>query len=152
MATTFKLQPLVDLAQQQNEAATKKFGQLNQQQQAAQAKLDMLQQYRRDYQDRFQSAAQNGMDQTDMRNFQDFLYRLDEAIRQQRALLEQIQQSVQAGRTELVNAQRKVKSFDALAQRHIEAEKKLENKLEQRTQDEFNARHAAYRMMQNNQD
>ncbi|MEW6563038.1 MAG: flagellar export protein FliJ [Pseudomonadota bacterium] len=152
MATTFKLQPLVDLAAQQNDAATKKFGQLNQQQQAAQAKLEMLQQYRRDYQERFQNAVQNGMDQTDMRNFQDFLYRLDEAIRQQRALLEQIKVAVQSGRTELMEAQRKVKSFDTLAQRHQEAEKAKENKLEQRAQDEFNGRLAAYRMMQQNQE
>ena len=86
MTKTFSLQPLVQLAQQKNDAATKKFGQLNKQQQAAQAKLDTLLQYRKDYQTRFQEAVQNGMNQSDLRNFQGFIQRLDEAIAQQRSI------------------------------------------------------------------
>ncbi|CAG0938459.1 Flagellar FliJ protein [Gallionellaceae bacterium] len=142
MTKTFSLQPLVHLAQQKNDAATKKFGQLNKQQQAAQAKLDTLLQYRKDYQTRFQDAVQNGMNQSDLRNFQGFIQRLDEAIAQQRSINEQMLNSVQAGRSELQDTQRKMKSFDTLAQRHIENEKKLEAKSEQRLQDEHTGRHA----------
>lgn len=142
MTKTFSLQPLVHLAQQKNDAATKKFGQLNKQQQAAQAKLDTLLQYRKDYQTRFQEAVQNGMNQSDLRNFQGFIQRLDEAIAQQRSINEQMLNSVQAGRNELQDTQRKMKSFDTLAQRHMENEKKLEAKSEQRLQDEHTGRHA----------
>ena len=142
MTKTFSLQPLVHLAQQKNDAATKKFGQLNKQQQAAQAKLDTLLQYRKDYQTRFQEAVQNGMNQSDLRNFQGFIQRLDEAISQQRSINEQMLNSVQAGRNELQDTQRKMKSFDTLAQRHMENEKKLEAKSEQRLQDEHTGRHA----------
>ena len=142
MTKTFSLQPLVHLAQQKNDAATKKFGQLNKQQQAAQAKLDTLLQYRKDYQARFQDAVQNGMNQSDLRNFQGFIQRLDEAIAQQRSINEQMLNSVQAGRNELQDTQRKMKSFDTLAQRHMENEKKLEAKSEQRLQDEHTGRHA----------
>ena len=78
MIKPYSLQPLVHLAQQKNEAATRKFGQLNQQQQAAQTKLDALLQYRKDYQTRFQEAVQNGMNQSDLRNFQNFIQRLRE--------------------------------------------------------------------------
>ena len=136
MVKKFSLQPLVQLAQQQNEAATRKFGQLNQQQQAAQAKLDTLLQYRKDYQTRFQEAEQNGMSQSDLRNFQGFMLRLDEAIAQQRKANEQANNLLQAGRNELKEAQRKMKSFDTLAQRHAESEMKLTAKREQRLQDE----------------
>jgi flagellar protein FliJ len=142
MTKKFSLQPLLHLAQQKNEAATKKLGQLNQQQQAAQTKLDALLQYRKEYQARFQEATQNGMNQSDLRNFQGFIQRLDEAIAQQRSINEQMRDSVQAGREELQEAQRKMKSFDTLAQRHLESERKLAAKSEQRIQDEHNGRSA----------
>ena len=142
MIKPFSLQPLVHLAQQKNDAATKKFGQLNQQQQAAQAKLDTLLQYRKDYQTRFQEAVQNGMSQSDLRNFQNFIQRLDEAIAQQRNANEHALSSVQTGRNELQDTQRKMKSFDTLEQRHLESEKKLAAKTEQRQQDEHTGRNA----------
>ena len=143
MIKPFSLQPLVHLAQQKNDAATKRFGQLNQQQQAAQTKLDTLLQYRKDYQTRFQEAAQNGMSQSDLRNFQNFIQRLDEAIAQQRNANEQALNSVQKGRNDLQDTQRKMKSFDTLEQRHLENEKKLAAKSEQRQQDEHTGRFAA---------
>src|SRR5487761_2079708 len=132
----FSLQPLVHLAQQKNDAATKKLGQLNQQHQTAQEKLDALQQYRRDYQVKFQEEAKNGMAPADMKNFQDFIGRLDQAIQQQTAVIEKTKAGVQTGRSELMDATRKMKSFDTLAQRHVDAEKKQEAKSEQRIQDE----------------
>ena len=147
MIKPFSLQPLVHLAQQKNDAATKKLGQLTQQHQTAQEKLDALQQYRKDYQLKFQEEAKKGMAPTDMKNFQDFIGRLDQAIKQQTAVIEKTKAGVQTGRHELMDTTRKMKSFDTLAQRHFEAEKKLEAKSEQRLQDEqtgqFVARKAA---------
>lgn len=145
MIKPFSLQPLVHLAQQKNDAATKKLGQLNQQQQTAQQKLDALLQYRKDYQLKFQEEAKNGMAPADMKNFQDFIGRLDQAIQQQTSVIEKANVGVQTGRNELMDTTRKMKSFDTLAQRHIEAEKKLEAKSEQRIQDEHTGRFAAYR-------
>ena len=140
MAKTFSLQPLVLLAQKQNEAAIRKFGQLNLQQQAAQAKLETLQQYRKDYQEKLQQAEQNGISQSELRNFQNFILRLDEAILQQRVKNEQALNLLQLGRSELQEAQRKMKSFDTLAERHIQSELKLAAKSEQRLQDEHTGR------------
>lgn len=145
MIKPFSLQPLVHLAQQKNDAATKRLGQLNQQQQTAQQKLDALLQYRKDYQLKFQEEAKNGMAPADMKNFQDFIGRLDQAIQQQTAVAEKAKAGVQTGRNELMDTTRKMKSFDTLAQRHVEAEKKLEAKSEQRIQDEHTGRFAAYR-------
>lgn len=146
MTTQFPLQPLVQLSKQKNDAATRKLGQLNQQHQSAQRKLETLLQFRKDYQDQFQEAARNGMNHHDLRNFQDFIKRLDEAITQQHALIEQSKRSVQSGRNELSETQRRMKSFDTLAQRHVEAEKKLEAKAEQKMQDEHTGRFVAYKI------
>jgi flagellar FliJ protein len=147
MSKIFSMQPLVHLAHQQNEDASRKFGQLIQQQQAAQTKLSTLEQYREDYQMRLQQDIQNGINQINLRNFQNFIRRLDEAVTQQRNVLEQFSRAMQTGRSELENAQRKMRSFDTLAQRHIEKERKLEGKLEQRQQDEHTGRHSARKVM-----
>lgn len=145
MSKHFSLQPLIQLAQQKNDAATKRLGQLNHQHLSAQARLDALQQFRKDYQLRFQEAARNGMSSDDLKNYQDFIARLDQALKQQFAAIETAKASVQFGRTELMDTTRKMKSFDALAQRHAAAEKIRETKTEQRMQDEHSGRFAAYR-------
>jgi flagellar FliJ protein len=152
MIKPFSLQPLVHLAQQRNDAATKKLGQLNQQHQTAQQKLDALQQYRKDYQLKFQEEAKAGMSPVDMKNFQDFIGRLDQAIQQQTSVIEKTKAGVQTGRNELMDTTRKMKSFDTLAQRHVAAEKKLEAKSEQKIQDEHTGRLAAYRTAEKNGD
>jgi flagellar protein FliJ len=143
MHKNFPLQPLVNLAQQKNDAAAKKLGQLNQQQQAAQAKLDTLLRYLDDYRARFQKAALSGMDKSELQNFQEFINRLDEAIAQQRIVIEKTNHSVQAGIDELHNTKRTMKSFDTLSQRHFASEKKVEEKAEQRMQDEHAGHFAA---------
>ncbi len=145
MSKPFTLQSLLHLAQQKNDAAAKKLGLLNQQEQTAQAKLAALLQYRRDYQLKFEEAARIGMSPADMRNFQDFIARLDHAIAQQQGAIEKAKAGVQAGRNELMDATRKMKSFDTLAQRHHDSEKKREARNEQRQQDEISGRLTAYR-------
>jgi flagellar FliJ protein len=146
MTRPYPLQPLVQLAKQRNDAATRKLGLLNQQQQSAQSKLETLLQFRKDYQNQFQEAERHGMSLQDLRNFQDFIKRLDEAVAQQQAVIEQARISVQSGRNELSETQRRMKSFDTLAQRHVEAELKLEAKAEQKMQDEHTGRLVAYKM------
>ena len=146
MIKPFSLQPLMNLAQHQNDSATRKLGQLNQQQQSSQQKLDILLEYRKDYQTRLQEATQSSMNPVDLRNFQQFINKLDEAISQQLKAVEQSKISTQAGRGEFNTTQRKLKSFDTLQQRHIETQNKVAGKAEQKALDEHSSRLAAYRM------
>lgn len=146
MTKPFSLQPLMKLAQHQNDSATRKLGLLNKQQQGAQQNLDTLMGYRKDYQARLQEATQSGMSQADLRNFQHFIDKLDEAIGQQIKQVEQSRASTQAGRNEFDATQRKLKSFDTLQQRHIEEQKKAAGKSEQKMLDEHTGRMAAYKM------
>ncbi|MDD2721907.1 MAG: flagellar export protein FliJ [Gallionella sp.] len=142
----FKLQPLLNLAQKENDTATRKLGQLNRQQHETQNKLEMLLQYRKDYQDRLQNATQQGMDPALMRNFQEFINKLDAAIAQQRKAVEQSELTTQMGRCEFTSTQRKLKSFDTLQQRHVQEQVKAEAKQEQRAMDEHTGRFVAYKM------
>jgi flagellar FliJ protein len=145
MTKPFSLQPLIGLAQHQNDAATRKLGQLNKQQQSAQSKLEMLRQYRRDYQVRLQESTQNGINPAELRNFQEFINKLDEAISQQLKQVAHSKASTQAGRSEFDTTQRKLKSFDTLKQRYTETQRIAANKFEQTALDEHTSRTASYK-------
>lgn len=147
MTKPFHLQPLLNLAQMNTESATRKLGQLNKQQHDSEAQLDMLLQYRRDYQERLQASSQQSMDPVMLRNFQEFINKLDTAIAQQRRIVEQSKLSTQMGRGDFTSSQRKLKSFDTLQQRHVETQNKLEAKREQRASDEHTGRSAAYKLL-----
>ena len=145
MDKPFSLQPLMNLSRQQNEAATRRLGQLNHQQHDAQSKLEMLQQYRQDYQNRLQQATQSGMDPAELRNFQEFINKLDTAIAQQYKAVNASKASTQVGRSEFDTTLRKLKSFDTLQQRHFLEQRKLADKSEQKAQDEHTSTVAAHK-------
>jgi flagellar FliJ protein len=140
MTKPFSLQPLIGLALHQNDAATRKLGQLNKQQQSAQGKLEMLRQYRKNYQERLQTSTQSGINPTE-----EFINKLDEAISQQLKLVAHSTTSTQVGRSEFDTTQRKLKSFDTLKQRHTEIQKLAADKLEQTIMDEHTSRTASYK-------
>lgn len=143
MQKDFRLKPLLNLAQQRNDAAAKILGQLNQQHQSATDKLNLLIKYKQDYEARFQILMRNGLDKAALRNFQNFINRLDEAIAQQRELINQSILSVQAGRAEWLDARRQMQSFEMLEQRHEADIHKRAEKAEQKLHDEYAGRFAA---------
>ena len=146
MTKPFSLTPLLNLAEHDNESAIRKLGQLNQLQQSAQQKLETLLDFRRDYQAQMQQGVQEGMSPVELRNFQQFIYKLDEAIAQQRKQLEKSQASTQLGRDEFNATQRKLKSLDTLRQRHIEKQKKIAEQAEQKALDEHTGQSTARKM------
>lgn len=147
MTQPFTLQPLMNLAQNQSETATRKLGQLNRKEMDAQSKLETLQHYRRDYQTRLQEATQQGMSPNELRNFQEFINKLDAAIAQQIQAVQQSKVSTQQGRNEFTDTQRKLKSFDTLLQRHVEVQNQMAAKTEQKNLDEHTGRYVAYKML-----
>ena len=147
MTKPFSLQPLMDLAEHQNDSATRKLGQLNKLQQVAQQKLETLLQYRSDYQTRLQESSRNGMNPDEIRNFREFIHKIDEAITQQLQAVEQSKASTQVGRGEFDTTRRKLKSFGMLQQRHIETQNKIAEKSEQKALDEHTGRFTARKML-----
>lgn len=72
-----------------------------------------------------------------LRDFQLFLGKLEVAIRQQAEEVGLCKKRWEDGRHEWQAKQRKLKAFDTLSQRHLSRERKREDKLEQREQDEL---------------
>lgn len=140
MTKPFALQPILELMQSRTDDATRRLAVLIAAERDAKSKLEMLQQYRDEYAARFRSAAQNGLGQREWRNYQEFLDRLDEAIGHQRGAVLQQEKHTAAGQTEWQQQRTKLKAFDTLSQRHHASEMALDQKREQKIQDDFAAR------------
>jgi flagellar FliJ protein len=136
----FRLKAVHELAQQRNEDAAAQLGALNSEAAKAQAKLDLLLQYRDEYHARYRTAVQGNLHNAGWRNFREFLEKLDEAIEQQRAVLLVSREAVQKGRREWQSTQRDVRAYDTLADRHDRAEADRLKRIDQRVTDEIASR------------
>ncbi len=138
---SFPLQTLLDLSNVRMDDAALRLGQFLASEQEVGKTLEMLIQYRDEYDDRFRAAAKNGIAREEWRNYQSFLGRLDEAICQQRSLVDVSHQRSADGQKEWLAKRNRVKAFDTLSQRHQQQEVRIEQKGEQRSQDEHAAKH-----------
>lgn len=137
MPRRFPLQPLLDLAQNHTDAAARDLHTLKVRWQEADEKLRQLTAYREDYRAKLLQTTRLGMQVNSLRDFQLFLGKLEVAIRQQAEEVGLCKKRWEDGRHEWQAKQRKLKAFDTLSQRHLSSERKREDKLEQREQDEL---------------
>jgi flagellar FliJ protein len=140
MVKPFSLQTVLELMQVRADDATHHLARLIATERDAKSKLEMLQQYRDEYANRFRQAAQNGLSQREWHNYQEFLNRLDEAIDAQRQTVALQVQHTATGQKQWQQQRTKLKAFDTLSKRHFSSENAKELKREQKTQDEFAAR------------
>lgn len=135
------LQPLLELMQSRMDEAARRLGELIASETEGKHKLEMLQSYRAEYQQRFLQAAASGIGPDAWRNYSAFLVKIDEAIAAQHAMVEQSRLRTVQGQQVWMTHRNKVKAIDTLTQRQRTAEQRKEAKQEQRLSDE----HAAYR-------
>src|SRR4051794_517829 len=120
--STFSLQSLLDLAQASAGAAARTLGVSCSKEEAEQQKLQMLIDYRSDYQQNFQKSSRDGVSPASWSNFHEFMNKLDLAVKQQTEVVAHWQRSVVASREEWLAQQRRLNSYDTLSQRHHKAE------------------------------
>ena len=145
MPKPFSLQPILELMQSRTDEATQKLARLIANERDAKAKLDMLQNYREEYAERFRESAQKGLTQREWQNFQQFLNRLDDAIAMQSKTVALRAKSTADGQTQWLQQRKKLMAFDTLSTRHFANENALEKKKEQKAQDELATRTKIYR-------
>lgn len=141
MSRSFTLKPLQDLSRSRLDDATNELGKLISREQEGARKLELLEEYRAEYEARFRDAMNNGIGVDAMRNYSAFMTRIDAAIETQRAQLGQSKQHTAVGKQQWIDQRNRVKAFDTLAERHHNTEQRRQQKLEQRQSDE----HAANR-------
>ena len=145
MVKPFPLQSLLELSQLRMDESAKRLGELLAGEKEAGARLILLQQYRDEYHERFLAAAKVGIGRDAWSNYQSFLGRLDEAIKQAHAMVAHSKLLTADGQRELAVKHGKVKAFDTLSQRHRSRELGVENRKEQKLQDEHAARYVQAR-------
>ena len=69
------MQRLIDLAHNKTDVAARLLGRLNAQASETEKKLQLLLDYRNDYQTRFLSTSSNGVHSLEWQNFQEFMKR-----------------------------------------------------------------------------
>ena len=136
----FPLEALLELAQARADDAAKRLGQLIAAQTEDSRKLELLQQYRADYQARFVAHAHGGMRPEEWANYRSFLAKLDEAIDQQGRVCHLAQNRTVAGQKSFVEQRNRHKAFDTLAQRHESEEARRAARQEQKIADEHSAK------------
>jgi flagellar protein FliJ len=140
MSKNLPINTLIELAQEELDAATKKLGKLQQERNDVEAQLNSLVNYRDEYHVRFTASAQQGTTAQTLRNFQAFVDTLDAAINQQRAMLQLADQRIEAAKPEWRMKKQKVGSYEILAARSEAMIAKKVARVEQRQADEFAAR------------
>lgn len=148
MAQPFALQRLLDIAASETEKAAANLGSLNRQLQLQEHKLKLLLQYRDDYQERLRRAAANGLNSAGLRNFNDFIARLEQAIQQQSAAIDAAREHAEHGRGQWQTKRLKAKAFDTLSVRFTTTLTRIESSREQKSQDDFASRTARYKSLQ----
>ncbi|WP_277182452.1 flagellar export protein FliJ [Caballeronia sp. BR00000012568055] len=140
MSKNLPINTLIELAQEELDAATKKLGKLQQERNEVEVQLNSLVNYRDEYHARFTASAQQGTTAQTLRNFQAFVDTLDTAISQQRTLLLLADQRIEAAKPEWRNKKQKVGSYEVLAARGEAVLAKKAARVEQRESDEHAAK------------
>ena len=136
MSKHLPIKTLINLAEEELEAATKKLGKFQQERDEIETQLNSLVTYRDEYPARFTASAQEGTTAQTLRNFQAFVDTLDSAISQQRVLLVGANQRLEAAKPEWQQRKQKLGSYEVLAARGELVKAKQESRIEQRDSDE----------------
>jgi flagellar FliJ protein len=140
MSKPFPLQAVLDLMQTRSDDAARELGRRLAHEQNAKNQLQLLEDYRHDYFERFRTASQHGMSPQQWGNFQDFLGKLDEAISAQKSTVEVTASHREEGQRLWLDQKSRLRAFDTLADRHEQKERGIEGRREQKVFDEMAAR------------
>lgn len=102
----------------------------------SEAKLGELERYKGEYEQAFTQRAGRGIGATDLRDYQAFLARLAEALKQQQALVNRARADHQAERLKWQEALKRAKALDHVVERWQAEERHVIERRDQRESDE----------------
>src|SRR4051812_37915355 len=109
MKKSFRLQPLLEIAHTHSQNAAASLGEVIRLQRQQEEKLTLLVKYRTEYQERLRRRTTSGLDGAGLRNFHEFMERLEHAIVKQQAVVAESRRHVEVSRREWELRQRKFK-------------------------------------------
>jgi flagellar FliJ protein len=145
MAGVFRLQVLLDLAKHRVEAATQELYRLRIHWNEAQAKLDQLEAYQREYAAGLEARMTQGLPAHQFKDYSLFLAKLTRAIQAQTEEVVRRRRAWEEEHVRWRDLRQRQQAFAVLEQRHAVAEAAIDARREQKQQDEF-----ALRAVKNN--
>jgi flagellar FliJ protein len=131
-----RLQPVQNLADDAERRAALRVAAAERSQREAEAKLSDLENYAADYQRQYTGRVAGGIGVTELRDYQAFLARLNDAIRQQRAIVSRARHDCDAERLRWQDAAKRAKALDHVADKWRDEERRAADKREQNEIDE----------------
>ncbi|QWT20578.1 flagellar export protein FliJ [Bacillus sp. NP157] len=126
-----RLQPVVDLAADKAEEATRALATHQRAVVEAGHQLDELRRYRNEY-----AEMPNGISVAELLNRQQFLQKVDMAIVQQLGEVQRRERALERARTDWADARGRAKALDSVTAKYREQERKSQDRREQEQADE----------------
>ncbi len=140
MSRSKRMKPVKRVAETREQAAAKKLGQSQQYLDAQHAKLEELRTYRDQYSESFKASSGQGLGANRLQDYRVFLTRLNEAIRQQEAIITQCVSQHEQTRQHWVQTRSHHQAIDKVVERYRSEEQKTRDRHEQKEQDERSQR------------
>ncbi len=134
------MKPVQRVAQNREQTAVQKLGQSRQTLDAQRARLEELCSYRNQYSASFKTTSGQGLDANRLQDYRVFLSRLNEAIRQQEAIIAQCTSQHELTRRQWVETRSHQQAIDKVIERYRSEEQKIRDRREQQEQDEHSQR------------
>ncbi|MEQ6887218.1 flagellar export protein FliJ [Halomonas sp. CS7] len=131
------LDTLVELAREARDQAGQNLAGEQRTSSQVRQQLDSLHRYRQEYADKLNAAMRDGIDPATMRNYQQFLASLDDALVRARQALAAQQQRVERTRQHWQQQQQRLSSYDTLAERREAVRRRDEQRREQHVSDDL---------------
>ena len=145
MAKTSPIETLIEIAERETDEAAKLLGNAIRHHEDAIGKLNLLEQYRTDYDDKLKARAAEGLSISQYANFTAFLNKLDTAVDGQNKLIEDALHKVEMAKLEWQKCEKKRLSYQTLDERAKQVRQKKEAKRDQKQSDEFASRAYFYK-------
>lgn len=136
MTRAKRLEPVQHVVEQAQRRFASSVAALEKRVLEGEAKLAELERYKGEYEQAFSQRAGRGIGATDLRDYQAFLARLAEAIKQQQALVSRVRGEHQAERLKWQDALKRSKALGHLVERWQAEERHASERREQRESDE----------------
>lgn len=136
MTRAKRLQPVQQLVDENQRRLAQSLAAIERRLLEADTKLGELERYRREYEAQLGVRAQQGIAVTDLRDYQAFLARLSEAVRQQQLLVHRARIDRDLERTRWQEATTRAKALEHVVDRWEAEERTLRDRKEQRESDE----------------
>ena len=136
MKKSKRIQPIIRVAESKEQKAATELGRAQNQLQEQLNRLQDLQNYRKEYQGRLQEAGRNGISVPKLQSFRGFLEKLETAVEQQKQAVKIAEELVARRKQQWFASRDKVKIYNKVATKYVNAELKQEEKQEQKDSDE----------------